>query len=121
MKEHEATCWAGCRCLCDLFNQKNQLLAMRAARHLMQLPSSERCAREAASSAERGRQERMRHREENHEAQAAFAWRHGPLWNASPFRSSTCAEWNPHAYWLSASSENHRPGGESPARPPPRM
>ncbi|KAK1615888.1 hypothetical protein QYE76_021405 [Lolium multiflorum] len=44
---------------------------MRAARHLIQMPPPERLAREAAASAERGRQERMRRRQENHEAQAA--------------------------------------------------
>jgi hypothetical protein len=69
-KEHEATCRAGRRRLGDLLGQKNQLLAMQAARHLMKLPSPERRAREAAASVERGRQERMRRREENHEAAA---------------------------------------------------
>jgi hypothetical protein len=44
---------------------------MRAACHLIQMPSPELRAREDAESAERGRQERMRRRQENHEAQAA--------------------------------------------------
>ncbi|KAK1648232.1 hypothetical protein QYE76_066037 [Lolium multiflorum] len=68
-KEHEATCRAGRRRLGDLLGQKNELLAMRAARHLIQMPSPERRAREVAAP-ERGRQERMRWRKENHEAQA---------------------------------------------------
>jgi hypothetical protein len=37
-KEHEATCWDGRRRLGDLLGQKNQLLAMRASRHFIQLP-----------------------------------------------------------------------------------
>nr|XP_051211028.1 uncharacterized protein LOC127328474 [Lolium perenne] len=71
MKEHEATCRAGRSRLGDLVGQKNQLLVRRAACHLIQLPSPERRAREAAPSAEHGRQECMRRRGENHEAQAA--------------------------------------------------
>jgi hypothetical protein len=69
-REHEATWRAGRRRLGDLLGQKNELIAMRAARHLIQMPSPERRAREDAESAERGRQERMRRRQEIHEAQA---------------------------------------------------
>jgi hypothetical protein len=69
-KEHEATYLASRRRLGDLLGQKNQLLATRAAYHLIQLPSPERHAREAAASAERGHQECMCRREENQEAQA---------------------------------------------------
>ncbi|KAK1609472.1 hypothetical protein QYE76_033145 [Lolium multiflorum] len=58
-KEHEATYRAGRRRLGDLLRQKNELLAMRAARHLIQMPSPERRAGRRCS-AERGRQERMR-------------------------------------------------------------
>ncbi|KAK1628251.1 hypothetical protein QYE76_002566 [Lolium multiflorum] len=88
-KEHEATWRAGRRRLGDLLGQKNELLAMRAARHLIQMPSPSGAPRRtltrrsaAGKSACAGARTSRRPR-----PPPASGWRRAPLWNAPPCRS----------------------------------